>query len=274
MMCTFMSRDAGILDPVPGGIMIARTSPPAVRLGRWSAILCAVFSLTYIVAQLFEWFGLLGSAGGPESTSTPLGIGLLLTPSLLLGSAFLVLMVSLHHHVREERRVFTHAGVAFATAYAVLTGMVYFAQLTVVGPRLARGDIAGLEMFVFVPYDSFLYAVDILGYTFMSAATLIAAFALGGGGIAAWSRRFMIANGLIIPFLVFQMYWHWLIWFAAVWAITFPGAMIALAKYFAEGAASHAAAGGDGAREAVAGDIVARDVSVSRTARAPSSVSR
>jgi hypothetical protein len=144
-------------------------------------------------------------------------------------------MVSLHHSVPAARRVFTHAGVAFATAYAVLTGMVYFAQLTLVGPRLARGDIAGLEMFVFVPYESFLYAVDILGYTFMSAATLIAALALTGGGAAAWSRRFMIANGLIIPFLVFQMYWHWLIWLAAVWAVTFPGAMIALATYFAGG---------------------------------------
>jgi hypothetical protein len=218
--------------------MIARASLPAVRLGYWSALLCTLFSLTYIVLQLFEWFGMLGSAGGPESASTPLGIALLLTPSLLLGSAFLVLMVSLHYTVAAERRVFTHAGIAFGTLYAVLTGMVYFTQLTLVGPRLARGEIAGMEMFVFVPYDSFFYAVDILGYTFMSAATLIAAFALTGGGAAQWSRRFMIANGLIIPFLVFQMYWHWLIWIAAAWAVTFPGATISLSRYFARKAVS------------------------------------
>lgn len=212
--------------------MVSDTTDSAARVGFWSAVLCALFSLAYVVGQLFEWAGLLGSAGGPESTSTPFGIAVLLTPSLLLGPSFLVLMVSLHHHAEEERKVWSHAGVAFATVYAVLTGMVYFAQLTVVGPRLARGDIAGMEMFVFVPFDSFLYAVDILGYTFMSMATLFAAFALPGVGSERTARRFLIANGLLIPFLTFQMVWHSLIWVAALWAITFPGAMAALALMF------------------------------------------
>lgn len=200
----------------------------AHRLGFTSAVLCTVFSLAYIVAQLFEWAGVLGSAGGPHATSSPLGIAVLLTPSLLLGSAFLVLMVSVHHIAPVARKVWSHAAVAFATAYAVLTGMVYFAQLTVVGPRIARGDIEGIEMFVFVPFDSFLYAVDMLGYTFMSVATLFAAFALEDRA----ARWFLIANGLLIPFLVFQMYWHALIWIASLWAVTFPGAMISLARLF------------------------------------------
>lgn len=212
--------------------MAPDTASSVKRLGYWSALLCTFFSLTYIVGQLLEWGGFLGSAGGPESTSTPLGIAILLTPSLLLGSSFLVLMVSLHAATPEPRRVWSHAGAAFATAYAVLTGMIYFVQLTVVGPRLARGDIEGMEMFVFVPFDSFLYAVDILGYTFMSVATLFGAFALAGGGAERVARRFMVANGLLIPFLVFQMYWHSLIWVAALWAVTFPGATIALAVVF------------------------------------------
>jgi hypothetical protein len=184
------------------------------------------------VGQLFEWAGALGSAGGPESVSTSLGIAVLLTPSLLLGSSFLVLMVSLHQRTAPARRAWSHAGVAFATAYAVLTGMVYFLQLTVVGPRLASGRIAGMEAFVFVPFDSFLYAVDILGYTFMSAATLFAAFALTGDGSERVARRFLLANGLLIPFLVFQMYWHSLIWVASLWAITFPVATVSLALMF------------------------------------------
>jgi hypothetical protein len=85
---------------------------------------------------------------------------------------------------------------------------------------------------VFVPFDSFLYAVDILGYTFMSAATLFAAFALTGDGIERVARRFLLANGLLIPFLVFQMYWHSLIWVASLWAITFPVATVSLALMF------------------------------------------
>jgi hypothetical protein len=42
----------------------------------------------------------------------------------------------------------------------------------------------------------------------------------------------LIANGLLLPFLALQMYWHWLIWFATAWAVTFPGAMWALAAHF------------------------------------------
>lgn len=201
----------------------------AQKLGYWSAIACTALSLAYIILQLFEWLGVLGSDGGPASTSTPAGIALLLTPSLLLGTSFLLLMVSLHHRTPEPLKVWSHAGVAFASAYAVLTGMVYFIQLTLVLPRMARGETEGIEFLVFTPFDSFLYAVDILGYTFMSVATLLAAFALTGAGVERVARRFMIANGLILPFIALQMYWHPLIWIAALWAITFPGATLSLA---------------------------------------------
>jgi hypothetical protein len=204
----------------------------ARKPGYWSAVLCSVFSLAYIGAQLLEWLGILGSEGGPESASTPLGLALLLTPSLFLGSSFLVLMVALHHATPAARQVWTHVALAFATAYTVLISVVYYVQLTLVAPRLARGDLAGIEPFVFVPFDSFLYAVDILGYSFMSISTLFAAFALTEPGIQRIARRFLLANGLLLPFLALQMYYHSLIWIAALWAVTFPGATISLARMF------------------------------------------
>ena len=90
-------------------------------------------------------------------------------------------------------------------------------------PRLARGQIAGIEAWLFVPFDSFLYAVDILGYSFMSVATLCAAPVFTGGGLRRVVRWFLTANGLLLPFIALQMYVHWLIWIAALWAVTFPG---------------------------------------------------
>jgi hypothetical protein len=207
-------------------------SASARAAGFWSAALATVFSLTYVVGQLAEWAGWLGSAGGPESGSTPLGLVVLLTPSLLLGSAFLVLMVSVHQLAPPERRVWSHAAVAFGTAYAVLISTVYFVQLTLVAPRLASGRVEGIEPFVFVPFDSFLYAVDILGYSFMSVATLFAARVFLGGGLDAVARWFLTANGLLLPFLALQMYFHPLIWIAALWAITFPASTWTLALIF------------------------------------------
>jgi hypothetical protein len=212
--------------------MNTTTSKSTRAVGYWSAVLATVFSITYSVAQIGEWVGLLGSAGGPESSSTPLGIYVLLTPSLLLGSSFLVLVAAIHQAAATERKVWSSAAFGFAIIYAALISINYYVQLAWVGPRLASGRVAGMEAFLFVPFDSFLYAVDILGYSFMSLATLFAARAFTGGGQERLVRAFLTANGFVLPFLFFQMYIHSLIWIAAVWAITFPGSTWALAIFF------------------------------------------
>jgi len=87
-------------------------------------------------------------------------------------------------------------------------------------------------VFLFAPFDSFLYAVDILGYSFMSVATLFAARVFTGSGLHRVIRLFLTANGLLLPFLALQMYFHPLIWVASLWAVTFPGSTWALAIFF------------------------------------------
>jgi hypothetical protein len=212
-----------------GGI----TSSASTRaLGFWSAFLATVLSITYSVAQLGEWLGWLGSAGGPESSSTPLGIYVLLTPSLLLGPTFLVLVAAIHQIAAPERKVWSLAAFGFAIIYASLISINYYVQLAWVAPRLARGEVQGMEPFLFVPFDSFLYAVDILGYSFMSLATLFAARVFTGGGQERIVRWFLVANGLVLPFLLLQMYFHSLILIASIWAFTFPGSTWALAYIF------------------------------------------
>jgi len=109
---------------------------------------------------------------------------------------------------------------------------VYFVQLTLVLPHMLRGDVEDIQYLIFIPFDSFLYAVDILGYSFMSLATLFAAMVFMGAGIEQKVRWFMIVNGLLVPFLVFQMYYHPLIYIASLWAITFPASTISLALLF------------------------------------------
>lgn len=212
--------------------MVALIPPSTKAVGFWSAVFATIFSVAYVIGQLAEWLGWLGSAGGPSSLSTPLGIVVLLTPSLFLGPSFLLLMLSVHELAPADRKIWSHAAVAFATVYTVLISINYYVQLTWVMPRLAAGRTAGMEQFVFVPFDSFLYAVDILGYSFMSVATLVAAMVFTGGGVQRVARRFLIANGLLLPFIALQMYWHNLIWIASLWALTFPGATVSLTMLF------------------------------------------
>lgn len=212
--------------------MFTDISLSAKRAGFWSAALASVFSITYILAQIAEWLGLLGSQGGAESASTVLGLVMLLAPSLFLGPSFLVLMASVHQLASSDKKVWSHSAVAFAAAYMVLTGMVYFVQLTFVAPRLASGQTEGIEVFLFTPFNSFLYSIDILGYSFMSVASLFAAMVFTGRGLERTVRLFLIANGLLLPFIALQIYFHALIWFAALWAVTFPGSTLSLALLF------------------------------------------
>ena len=212
--------------------MNTEISPSAKTVGFWSAVLATVFSITYDLGQIAEWLGWLGSKGGPESASTPLGLVVLLVPSFFLGFSFLVLVVSINQLASPGEKIWSQAAVAFATCYAVMITINYYVQLTLVAPRLAGGRVAGIEPFFFVPFDSFLYSVDILGYSFMSLATLFAAKVFRGGGQERLVRFFLIANGLLIPFLALQIYFHWMIWIAALWAVTFPGATWSLAILF------------------------------------------
>lgn len=207
--------------------------PTSTRLaGFWSAVLCAVFSIVYSLGQIAEWQGWMGSGGGAENPSTPLGLVVLLTPSLFLGSAFLVLTVAIHQLAAADRKVWSLTAVAFGTIYAALVSINYFVQLTWVMPRIAAGRTQGIEQFLFTPFDSFLYSVDILGYSFMSVATLFASRVFTGGGLERVVRWFLLANGLLLPFIALQMFVHGLIWIAALWAVTFPGAVVSLALLF------------------------------------------
>lgn len=212
--------------------MERKLSPAVSNLGYWSGILASFFSIFYVVFQLAEWFGWLGSDGGPESASTVLGLILLLVPSLFLGSSFLLLMLSVHYYAPEDRKIWSHASVVFATIYCVLISINYYVQLTLVAPHMVREEIESIRPFLFTPFDSFLYSVDVLGYSFMSLSTLFAAFVFTDPGLERIARRFLIANGLLIPFIGLQIYYHPLIWPAALWAITFPGATISLTSIF------------------------------------------
>jgi hypothetical protein len=217
--------------------MNTQMSPAVHKLGFWSALLAAVFSIAYVIGQVAEWLGLMGSGGGSENNSTWYGLVVLLVPSLFLGVSFVVMMVSVHHRAPADKKVWTHVALAFAGIYGAFICMNYFVQLTFVAPHLYHGDVTGdVAPFVFNVFDSFVYSVDLVGYIFMSLATLFAALAYRGRGLERVVRWFMIGNGLLVPFLALQNFYHPLLWVASLWGATLPGSAIALAVHFRRGA--------------------------------------
>ena len=222
------------------------------KVGLWSAVLASIFSIAYDVGQIAEWIGLMGSGGGPERDSAWYGLVVLLVPSLFLGISFVVLMSAIHRHSPAERKIWSQIALTFAIMYGTLICMNYFIQLTLVAPALYRGDVpAHVQPFLFHVFNSFIYSVDLLGYSFMSLSTLVAAFVFTGPGVERTARRFMIANGVLVPFIALQTYYHPLIWVAALWAVTLPGSAIALAVLFRRRLQGLAAGNaGDGDRQA------------------------
>jgi hypothetical protein len=99
-------------------------------------------------------------------------------------------------------------------------------------PRLARGHDEGIQLLIFEPFDSFLYAVDVLGYSLMSLSTLFAAAVFRTQGIERSIRYALTANGCLVPFLSLQMYYPPLIWGGSLWGVTFPTATWLLAIHF------------------------------------------
>jgi hypothetical protein len=86
--------------------------------------------------------------------------------------------------------------------------------------------------FLFHVFNSFTYSVDLLGYSFMSLSTLFAAFVFTGPGVEKTARWFLIAKGVIVPFIALQTFYHPMIWVASLWAVTLPGSTLALAVLF------------------------------------------
>jgi hypothetical protein len=191
------------------------------RIGFWSAVLSFVFGLGYIVFQAADWAGL---------TPAPWSLMTLTFPSFWLALSFVILMISIYHYASDDRKIWGHIAVAFAIMYAALNAGVYFLQMTVVVPFMLNGQAEEVA-FITLKMGTFIYGLDVLGYSLMSLATLFAAPVFVGGRLERWVRWSLIANGLLTPALLLQQNFPTFA-IAALWAITFPIATALLAVLF------------------------------------------
>lgn len=192
----------------------------ASRFGFWSSLATCFFALAYGVPQVLQVMGQL---------VFPYDEILIFLPSLLLAPSFVLANVALYETAPAERRVFALAALAVALHYAVLVSIVYVVQLAAVIPAKLAGGTEISALFSCCGFGQPLTAVDLLGYTLMSVSTLFAAVAVPGNRLLALS---LLGNGLLAPFLIFQLVWPGLIAIGALWLITFPLAMALLAADF------------------------------------------
>lgn len=192
------------------------------KTGYWSAVLSIVFAIGYIIPQILSEFKLI---------PYPHDLFWLFLPSLFLAPSFLASMVCLHYSHAGIAKVYTAIAIGFATVYCVYASMVYFTQLSVILPAQFKNEAGDKQLLVF-PGRSVMMAVDCLGYGYMSLATLFASFAFYGSGGKKWLYRSLFINGLLAPVVIFVFFYPSAIYAGALWIITFPLAMINVAKVF------------------------------------------
>jgi hypothetical protein len=201
--------------------------PPAMsrahttqRFGTVAALAAAVAGIAYDIPQILQVTGVLVD---------PWDRILIFAPSLALAPCFVLALGAAHRSTAENRRIWSLSALALGVLYAGHVGLVYVVQLGAVIPGELRGQGAGVAFAACCNPGMPATAIDLLGYTYMSAATLLLAPAFPGAGLRRALRIALIGNGALGPFILGQLLWPQLIYVAAAWMVTFPAAMLLLA---------------------------------------------
>jgi len=125
-----------------------------------------------------------------------------LVPIFLLGPTVVVLMSALHHLTPPERQVWSQISLSFAIIYATLVAPVHYLQLTVVRLNTPPFTADALRL-IRLTSGSPTFALDLLGYTFLSLATWALVPTLGKGPETLTVRRLLTLHGVLaIPTVV------------------------------------------------------------------------
>lgn len=194
----------------------------ANKIGRPAAVLAAVFALTYSVFAILSLLKLV-----PH----PYELFWQFLPSLLLAFAFVTTVVCLHYTVAREESIYTALASAFAVVYCTCVTIVYFTQLAVVIPRFLQHKINDNHLLAFTD-NSFMVAVDCIGYGVMCLSTFFAAFAFKKNSESRWFYRSLLFSGFLTPFTIAAFFIPALLAIGALWMVAMPMALINAAKWF------------------------------------------
>ncbi|MHA2202923.1 MAG: hypothetical protein ACW991_04480 [Candidatus Hodarchaeales archaeon] len=153
---------------------------------------------------------------------------LLMLPSILLAPAYVLTTVVVYRYASNKDKFWSIASIAFGCMYAVFVSIVYFVVLTVYIPHQMAGTTAEIQVLIY-ERDSFLYAINVLGYGYMSVSTLFLAPIFSGEGLERYTRIFLFVNGILAPFMPLSMVVPFLLYISALQGLTFPLSMVLIA---------------------------------------------
>ncbi len=200
---------------------ITRDKETVNQVGFWSAIFTALFIIIWVIVTAINML-------------IPLHFWVNFS-ALLIAPSFVIMMASIHASANQRSRIWAEIALAFSIIYTVIIAQNYFLQMTVV-----RQNPLAFEVLTMNPNqkDSVFWALEILGYGFMSLAALFVSLVFQKDGIEQWIRWLFIANGFFamtaaIVYVLTANPLHIVgLLSVGIWSITFPAAAILLAILF------------------------------------------
>ena len=179
-------------------------SQASIQLGFWSALFVAVAFLVFTVCfvivlsspPLFSWTNLAGYViFTTERSQLPQQIARF--AMLLFGPLYVILLNSIHDHTPQGKKLYTRIAINFGLAFAILSGIHYFVQVSAVRLSLLRGELQGLEQIVQANPLSAISAINMLGWTlFLGLSSLFIAPVFTGNKLEKAIGIAFLANGI------------------------------------------------------------------------------
>ena len=197
------------------------------QLGFYSSLVAFIAASGYSVAQVFQVAGLV---------EFPIDAVLIYGFSLGIATPYVIATIAARHSFSGKKRIWGDVAIAFAVMYAVYVNLNYVVQLSTVIPASNNGTLVGIKVLDQTPHSLF-WDVDALGYICMGVSTFFLGFGLEKK--RRWLRRFLFANGLMVPVISYVYFYPnfstSLLWLASPWIITTLGSLLFLCLYFRSG---------------------------------------
>jgi hypothetical protein len=220
--------------PLPG----EHRARPAITLGLWSAIFASVLTISFVVLAVVTALVLpLKSWSGIHTYAENFSLLEMASyiPATLLAPTVVILMACILSVTPETKRVFSLIALAFAGVYAAIIPTNYYLQLFVVRLNLKSGTLDGLSLLAQPNLHSVFFALETIGYAFLSLATLFVSPVFSGGKLESWIRRLFIVSGALGIFgVLVAPFDHPYLIFAGlgIWSVAFPASTILLGIFF------------------------------------------
>jgi len=223
------------MNAIPKTTTLQKT---AIKLGFWSAIFASVFTILFVFTAIATslmfpmkaWNGIQTYVENFNFLHMASFI-----PAFFLAPTMIVLIACINAIATTSKKIFSQIGLAFAIVYAAIIPTNYYLQLFVVRLNLQSGTLEGLSILAQPNLHSIFFALETLGYGFLSLATLFISLVFNSGKLEIWIRSLFIVSGAVGIFgvLVAPFDQPYLIFAGlGLWSLAFPISTILLSIFF------------------------------------------